>query len=138
MKKAMITIEVLISLLILFLVISTSVTNIKFFNLMIDKKTSYEEEYIAVLSLKDRLSGRLCESTLEERDTINGFEYTATCEKIKESRSFKKGFELGEPSGNFGNHLIKLYKIDIELQKGSFKSNHNYLVTLSEKLNGNY
>ena len=134
MKPAMITIEVLISFLILFLVISTSFSNINFFNIMIEKKINYEDEYITVLSLKDKLSSTICKSTLKEEGILNGFNYAASCEKINQLNTFTKGIEADDPSGNIGNHIVKLYKVNFELKKGTFASKHNYYITLSENL----
>lgn len=134
MKKAMITIEVLISLLILFLVIATSFSNIKFFNIMIEKKLNYEDEYMATLSIRDSLSSTICKTSLKEEGDFNGFSYIATCEKIKELRTFRQGFELDDPSGNIGNYLLKLYRVDFELNKGAFYAQQSYYITRSEQL----
>ena len=134
MKKAMITIEVLISMLILFLVLATYFSNIKFFNLMIEKKVNYEDEYITVLSLKDKLSSTICKTSLKEEDDFNGFHYIASCEKVKELRTFVKGFEEDDLSGNIGNYLLKLYKVNLGLQKGKFSKQNSYYITISEKI----
>lgn len=134
MKQAMITIEVLVSLLILSLVVSTSFSNIKFFNIMIEKKQYYEDEYIAVLSLKDKLSSTICKSRSKEEGIFNKLNYTATCEKIKQLRSFTKGIEADDPTGNIGNYVISLYKVNIELENDTYKFKHNYYITLSENL----
>ncbi len=134
MKKAMITIEVLVSLLILFLVIATSVTSIKFFNIQVKKKNSYENSYINILSIKDKISQTVCKNSLQSSGEFNTFHYIARCEKIKELKTFRKGFELNEASGNVGNYLIKLYKVTLELEKESYHKQHSYLIMLHEKL----
>ena len=66
MKKAMITIEVLVSMLILFLIISTSFESMKFFNILTQKKENYEDQYIAVLSVKDKISNTICKTSLKD------------------------------------------------------------------------
>jgi len=137
MKKAMITIEVLVSMLILFLVIATSFENIKFFNIMSDKKISYEDEYMSVLSLKDKLSNTICKTSLKETGVFNTYDYSATCENIKELRTFKKAFELNDPSGNIGRYLMKLYKVNLDLTKGNFTKTFSYYVTVGQKLDFN-
>ena len=137
MKKAMITIEVLVSLLILFLVIATSFSNIKFFNIMIEKKTNYEDEYMAVLSIRDKLSSTICKTVMKQEGDLNNFHYKATCEKIKELKTFSKGFEDGDKSGNIGNYIIRLYQVTLELQNNTYEKQHSYYITRSEKLNAN-
>lgn len=134
MKKAMITIEVLISMLILFLVIATSFSSIKFFNIQIDKRQLYEEKYINILSLKDKLSSTICKTSFSQEGILNGYEYSANCTKIKELRTYKKAFEDDEVAGNFGNFMIKLYRVNVTLKKGNRSQNENYLITRSEKL----
>ncbi len=130
----MITIEVLVSMLILFLVIATSFENIKFFNMLNEKKLSYEEQYITVLSLKDKLSLTVCKTSQREEGEFNGFTYIATCEKKKELRSFEKGFDIDDPSGNIGNYLIKLYEVNLQLKQGRINKIYHYIIIRSDKL----
>lgn len=134
MKKAMITIEVLISMLILFLVISTSFTTIKFFNIQIKKRVNYEDKYINFLTLKDKLSNKICKNSLVENGTFNGFSYSAKCEKVKELRTFKKAFDEDEVSGNIGNYLMTLYKVTLQLKKNNFTHSQSYFLTRSKKI----
>ena len=53
MKNAIITIEVLVALLILFLVIASSTNTIKFFQIIENKKVTIEDEYMIVLNIKE-------------------------------------------------------------------------------------
>jgi hypothetical protein len=133
MKKAMVTIEVLVSMLILFLVISTSFEGIKFFNIINNKKSNYEDEYIAVLNIKDKISANICKTSSSMQGTINDFNYKASCENLKELRTFKKAFDLDDPSGNIGNYIVKLYRVNISLKKDNYEKNYNYLIEQSEK-----
>ncbi len=134
MKKAMITIEVLVSLLILFLVIATSFSNIKFFNIMIEKKVTYEDEYITVLSLRDKLSSSICQTSFKEENDFNGFHYIASCEKVKELKSFIKGSEDSDISGNIGTSLISLYRINLKINKNNYEKTHTYLFVQTKRL----
>jgi hypothetical protein len=138
MKPAMITIEVLISMLILFLVISTSMNNINFFNLMIEKKQSYEDKYMTVLSLKDKLSFTICQTSFVEEGVFSGFDYKASCKKIKELKSYVIATDPDDPSGNIGNDLVKLFEVHLELKKDSFKAINTYYITRSEKINESF
>ena len=131
----MITIEVLVAMLILFLVIATSFSNIKFFNIVNDKKSAYEDAYMNVLSLKDKLSSSICKTDQREQGVFNEMNYVATCQKQKELRTFNMGFEIGDPSGNFGGHLIKLYKINLQLNKDKLSQEYDYYITTSERIN---
>lgn len=135
MKKAMITIEVLVAMLILFLVIATSFSNISFFNILNEKKKTYEDTYMNVLSIKDKLSLTLCTTTMRQEGTFNNISYIATCDKEKELRTFTMGMELDDPSGNVGRYLIKLYTITLELQEEKSNKAYSYLLTRSEKIN---
>lgn len=130
----MITIEVLISMLILFLVIATSFSNIKFFNIINHKKQTYEELYITVQSLKDKLSSNICQTSLAEEGEFNGFTYVATCTKIQELKTYITATEDDEISGNYGNTLMQLYKITLTLRDDAFEKEYNYYKTISRKL----
>lgn len=134
MKKAIITIEVLISLLILFLIIATSSTTLKVFQSVLIKKDIYEKEYITVLSIKDKISHEICTKKSQLEGRYNGFDYKANCRKLKESRTFKKAFEGDEKNGAFGNYIMRLNSIKLELKKGSYSSEYNYIKTTNEKV----
>lgn len=134
MKKAMITIEVLVAMLILFLVITTSFSNIKFYNIMNDKKRAYEDTYMNVLSIKDKISSTICKTMLKEEGNFNDVHFIATCQKLKELRTFRLGMELGDPSGNIGNYLMKLYEVTLVLNGEKYEKVYTYSVTQAEQL----
>ena len=133
MKKAMLTIEVLVALLILFLVIAASTTSLKSFGIINHKKNDYEKEYMVVLSIKDMLHDKICVSSMSQMGTFDGYSYKAECEKIKELRSYKKAFELGDPEGNIGPYIMRLYKINLHISKNRFIKNYVYYVTTGAK-----
>ncbi len=135
MKKAMITIEVLVSMLILFLVVATSFSNIKFFNIINEKKDGYEEHYMNVLSLKDKLSSTICQTLQKQEGEFNGYSFLATCEKVQELRTYMKAIEDDEVSGNVGFHMMKLYKVTLNLKKENFSKEQSYYMTVAQKLN---
>ena len=125
----MITIEVLISMLILFMVVATSVATLKQLKIIRLQQVKHEELYINVLNIKEMLEGAVCKKFLETSGSVNGFEYRAKCSKIAEKRSYKKDFEEGI-DGNFGNELVTLYKVELTLKKGRFEKAYNYLETV--------
>ncbi len=133
MKQAMITIEVLGSMLILFLVIATSFENIKFFNIMHEKKLTYEENYIAVLSLKEKLASTICKQNSFKEGEFNSYTYTATCTKKKELRSYFDATEDDEVSGNTGGDLLSLYEVQLKLTKNSREKEYIYHILTDKK-----
>lgn len=130
----MITIEVLVSMLILFLVISTSTTMTKFFQNVSLKKDIYEDEYITLLSLKDKLSNTICSFEDTQEGEFNGYKYKAECENIKQSRTYIKGVDEDEKSGLYGNYMVKLNKVKLLLEKEKYSKNFEYYLTTNEKL----
>ena len=134
MKKAMITIEVLVALLILFLVIASSTNTIKFFQIVDRKKTTIEEEYMIVLNIKDILSNSVCKKELKEEGVTNGYSYTVECEKQEELKSYKKALDLDESSGNIGNHIMRFYKVKLNIKKENFDKNYVYYITRGSKI----
>ena len=130
MKKAMITIEVLISMMILFLVISTSFTTIKFFNINIKKKFFYEDNYIELLNIKEKISLSLCRQNIFEMSgNLNGYNYIAQCIEEKEKRNYIKSIDLDGVSGNYGNYIVRLFLIKITIEKGKLKNEYRYYIT---------
>jgi len=134
MKKAMITIEVLIAMMILFLVISTSFTTIKFFNINTHKKIFYEDNYIEILNIKEKLSSKLCKDSFEMTGDINGYDYSAKCDEKKEARSYRKAFDFDEKSGNYGENLMKLFQITVQVKKDKLKKTYRYYITRGVKV----
>ena len=133
-KNAIITIEVLVALLILFLVIASSTNTIKFFQIIENKKVTIEDEYMIVLNIKEKLSHSICKEELKEEGSLNGYNYTAECEKQNELRSYQQALEVGDSSGNIGNYLMKLYGVKLNIKKDNFDKDYVYLITRGEKL----
>lgn len=134
MKKAMLTIEVLVALLILFLVIASSTNTIKFFQIIENKKTTIEDEYIVVQNIKEKLSDSVCKEELKEQGSLNGYDYIAECEKLNELKSYQKALDVGDSSGNIGNYLMTLYSVKLNIKKDNFDKDYVYLITRGVKL----
>ena len=129
----MITIEVLVAMLILFLVSATSFEYIKFFNIISEKKEHYEDVYIATLNIKDELSSDICKKVHYVEGVSNSYTYSAQCEKIKELRTYVKAIEYDDESGNIGGFMIELYRVNLELKNVRFHEEMSYYVTREKK-----
>jgi hypothetical protein len=121
----MFTVEVLISLLLLFLTITLSATSSKFFNRIITQQERYQDIYIAVFNIKDKIFDEICTSSNKIEDMLSGVEYHATCTKLNESRNFVKEYDFEENTmlkSYTGPYLVTLYQVHLEL------INYNYSV----------
>ena len=131
MRLAMMTIEVLVAMLILFITITTSSTVIKFLTQVKTKQSNYEDIYIAVLSIKDQHAHMNCEEPLN--GTLNDFHYHITCQKIQESKNYIKSGEIDEPSGLIGPFTVRLYDVKMTLKKDTFEHSYSYFYTIYQK-----
>ena len=131
MRLAMMTIEVLVALLILFITITTSSTVIKFLTQVKTKQSSYEDIYIAVLSIKDQHAHMRCQNPINS--SLNGFHYNLTCQKVQESKNYVNTGEPDEPSGFIGPFIIGLYDVKITLKKDTFQHSYSYFYTTYKK-----
>ena len=125
MRKAMFTVEVLISIFILFLVVSLSATSSKFLNQMLRQQDRYKELYSIVFSIKDKISKDICVKQQRITGEMSGLEYTAQCTLVKEKRGLVKDYDFDngkEIIGYTGSYLFQLYKIELEIVK------HNYSI----------
>ena len=134
MKSAMITIEVLISLLILFMVVATSVTTIKHLNFVQMQQVKYEDVYRVLINVKDYIDADICQKKRLMSGTFNDFKYKAQCIQEFEKRKYVKAFEQGDPEGNIGNVLAILSKVVITLKKNNFKKKYSYQKFTTKRL----
>jgi len=121
----MFTVEVLIALLLLFLTITLSATSSKFFNRIITQQERYQDIYIAVFNIKDKIFDEICTSSNKIENILSGVEYRATCTKLNESQSFVKEYDFEENrmlKSYTGPYLVTLYEVNLEL------INYNYSV----------
>jgi len=126
LKRAMITIEVLVSLLILFMVVATSVTTIKHLGLIQTQQMRYEDIYRVVLNLKDYIDADICQKKMNISGTLNDFEFKAKCRQEVQRRIYVKAFKPGDMEGNFGDKMVRLFKVTITLKKENFKKEYSY------------
>lgn len=126
-RRGMFTIEVLISIFILFLVVTLSATSSKFLNQILRQQDRYKEIYSVVLSLKDKISAEICSTKHSMVGEFNGLEYHVECSLLKELRAFEKDYDFEEGkeiSGNTGMYLFQLYNVKLEIVKYNYSVNY--------------
>jgi len=112
-KKAIITIEVLIALIILFSAVVLTTSSIRSLNLFSLKKEIYKNSYIAVLSIRSLLENRkLNINGGEIRGKIDGYSYIIKYHVEKQKRSFIIG-ETSQLTGNLGIYMMFLFKCNL-------------------------
>jgi len=131
MRLAMMTVEVLVAMLILFITITTSSTVIKFLNQVKTKQSSYEDIYIAVLSIKDQHAHMSCDAPIN--GALNGFHYNITCQRVQKSKNYIHSGEADEPSGFIGPFTIALYDVKMTLKRDTFQHSYSYFYTTYKK-----
>lgn len=129
----MITIEVLISMLILFMVVATSIGSMKHLQQVQNQQMRYEDIYIAVENIKDFIANDICIDKSQIKGQMLGFTYVAICTKVKALRNYQKPFELGEPEGNFGRELVTYFRIKLSLKRDKLSKNFLYSKTTVQK-----
>lgn len=130
----MITIEVLISMLILFMVIATSTATIKQLKIVREQQVHHEELYMLILNVKDYIDDDICKKQFSMQGEFNGYKYHASCEKQNELKSYVKAFEEDDKEGNIGPFAIKFYKIILEVKNDRLEKNYIYFKTVIKKL----
>ena len=118
-NKGFSLIEVLIASLVLFFTIITLNVAFKQYATYRQKQQQYEDIYIALLSLKDKLEDMNLSRIRETHGTINTLPYKISIREITRRRNFVYG-EIPETSGNMGTFQIILYEITIQIDSRVF------------------
>jgi len=127
MRKGMFTVEVLISIFILFLVVTLSATSSKFLNQMLKQQDRYKELYIIIFSIKDKISNDICTKQQRVTGKMSGLEYVAQCTIVKESKGFVKDYDFEDNQeiiGYTGMYLFHLYEVDLEIVNYGYSINY--------------
>ena len=130
MHRGMMTVEVLVALLILFLTVSMTLSGVKFLTGVEQRKEGYQERYMTVLSLKERLM-HLCAVQGSDSGRFDGYDYRASCTKVTEMRNFRVALDTEDVAGNFGRYSMQLYRMELSLSDGSGEQRYGYYVTES-------
>lgn len=133
-KTGMITIEVLISLMILFMVIAVSVTTIKQLNFVMIQQKKYQNIYAAVFNIKDSIAEDICEKKMKLNNKMGGYDYSAVCEHITSLRNYKKSIDDVNSGGNIGKMMIQLYRIRLILKQDRYTKEFVYYKTVTKKV----
>ena len=126
MKKGFTVIEILIAMMILFVAIGFVNISIKTFNTYQRKSETYQNFYITALSLKDWISSQSLEKETYQ-GTINEIEYKFNIIALVKRKNYVFNMELG--SGNYGDNLITLYKVEMLLNDKIRTKKFEFLLT---------
>jgi len=131
----MITIEILISIVILFLVISTSVVMIKHLHIIENQTHKYEKFYISFFNITNYLDNRICtDKYLKVEGNISDVSYIGTCKLLKEKRNFVKALEKDDKEGNIGSFLFLFYQVTLKLKWKKSEKTYIFYKTISKKV----
>jgi len=126
MKKGFTVIEILIAMMILFVAIGFVNISIKTFNTYQRKSETYQNFYITALSLKDWISSQSLEKE-SYQGIMNGIEYKFNIIALVKRKNYVFNMELG--SGNYGDNLITLYKVEMLLNDKIRTKKFEFLLT---------
>jgi len=129
----MITIEVLIAMLILFLVIAMSFEQIKFFTNIVSKQRNFEDEYLVVSDILQKNNLTICKNNLQVQGRDGSYQYELRCTKIEELKNYVFD-SVKMQAGNIGNRMVQLYKIELNLKKNKREKKYYYYVTRTKIL----
>lgn len=118
-NKGFTLVEVLIASLILFFVIVTLSSGFKQYAAYRAKQKKYEDIYISVLSLKNKLEDENLANVVDREGEINGLHYEIAIKEVARKRSFVYG-ETKDTTGNLGKFQIVLYKVIIKIRGKEF------------------
>ena len=127
-RKAVITIEVLIALIVMFSAVVLTTSSIRTLNLFKLKKEKYEVNYTTVLSLKAMFENRAFDQNGGKfTGSINGFSYEMSYKLNENKRTYVLG-ETDALGGNIGPYYIFLYVCELKLFKNSSYSQSNFQI----------
>ena len=131
----MITIEIIISILILFMVITTSVTTIKQLRLIKEKSEKYELLYIAFFNISNLIDETICQiEHLEEIGEFSGVKYRARCNLVEKKRNYQEAMDIDSPKGNIGNIMILLYQVTLQITVKNSEKSYNYYKIIKRRV----
>jgi hypothetical protein len=129
----MITVEVLVSMLILFMVVASSVTALKQLRIVRTQQTRHEALYTEVLNVQDMLSKEICNPVMRTRGELDGYTFEAHCTQFEALRSYKKDLEENI-DGNVGHILVQLFEVTLLLRRKHIEKEYTYLKTVTKPL----
>jgi len=130
-KKAFTVVEILISMLILFTAVVFVNMTMKAYNNYQRKSKVYQNIYTTTLSIKDWLQTQDMSKKFYKGE-MNNIHYIAKITPLLQAKSYDETM-LG--SGNIGDFMITLYRVNLILITKIRKLEFNYLVTKQINLN---
>jgi len=130
-KKAFTVVEILISMLILFTAVVFVNMTMKAYNNYQRKSKVYQNIYTTTLSIKDWLQTQDMSKNIYKGE-MNNIRYIAKISPLLQAKNYDETM-LG--SGNIGDFMITLYRVNLILITKIRKLEFNYLVTKQINLN---
>ncbi|HIP11352.1 MAG TPA: hypothetical protein EYG73_01405 [Arcobacter sp.] len=132
MKKGFTVIEILISMMVLFVAIAFVNISIKAFNDYQRKSAVYQNFYITALSLKNKMDSNPLEKE-SYKGTLNDINYIITKQEILKQKNYITSFEAG--AGNIGDFFITLYQLKMILKNKTRTKEYTFYLTRQRREN---
>ena len=132
-RLAMMTVEVLIALVIIFLTIVMSASTVKYFNMTFLKKRQYIDIYTTVLSIRDKIEDDICTKESRIEGILNNYTYVAECNQLSESPSFVQAADETEESGRTGIYMMQFNEISLIVTHEHIKKKYTYYLTKAHR-----
>jgi len=138
LRKAFLTVEVLISMVIIFMAITILTTSIKTTSLLERKKEHYELEYITIKSIINLVEKTDFSIQSQSKDfqpislplnELNGYTFTVMAKKIQEDNNRIEGIH----GVSKGTTLISLYQILLKVKKDTKENKYSFYHTKVKK-----
>ena len=136
-KKAFVTIEILVAMVIGFLAIIMLTTSIKSLQKVSIQQELYQDLYISVLSIKNIIKAKECMNNPTLNGEINGFKYNIRCREIKAQKNYIDSINpitFQEDGGNKGIFMIYLFRVDINIQKYGLDKSYSFYQSEQKRL----
>jgi Tfp pilus assembly major pilin PilA len=131
MRKGFTVIEILISMMILFVAIGFVNISIKAFNNYQRKSEVYQNFYITALSLKDLMEIEKLNQQKSYKGVLNGIDYVISIKEVSRKKNYIINLEQAI-GGNDGNFFIILYRLKMTLSAGNKVKNYLFYLTRQE------
>jgi len=136
-KKAFVTIEILVAMVIGFLAIIMLTSSIKSLQKVSIQQDLYQDLYISVLSIKNIIKAKECMNNPNLSGEINGFNYTIKCREIKAQKNYIESLNpmtFQDEGGNKGIFMIYLFRVDIDIKKNGLDKTYSFYQSEQKRL----
>ena len=134
-RTAFMTIEVLISLVIISMGVVTVTSALKTFYAAAHKQDHYEEALTTLYSLNDMINKIDFEKQKQIEGVLNGWKYSIKAEQINIRRTYVSN-DLVELSGNIGRYNVILYKVIMTISNNGLTKTYTLYRTRTKMLPG--